>query len=319
MRVLWDALQTSLLIIATVSNQTVYVVAFAQDNSNSLNDEAEAPTIKAAGLTDSVDSTKYLFNQANENLALDSGDIPAIPFLPSLSGSGEMNYGSNVLDDIIRQIWRHPFDTQLQPKPNCKKRKIAWRNGGPFKTFAFCCLKGPPRPTGPRVHLNNPRLPYRRRRCFLWEPTERCTPDTINCCFCADDRRNGFECEKYYTDEGELAPVSPKRDLKSMLGMQQDDAPNEPTSAFPPAEMDGHYSIAMDIGAGGKRPGRPRGYRKEWTCEPEFQMSQGVVPHNVKIDPLDERIVPWQDYDEKDEDDGDTYEDLIPPHDWPFK
>lgn len=99
--------------------------------------------------------------------------------------------------------------------------------------------------------------------------------------------------------------------------MQQDDAPNEPTSAFPPAETDRDYGLAMDIGAGGGRPGRPRGYRKEWTCEPVFQKSQGVVPHNVKIDPLDEWTLPW-DYDVNDENDGDTYEDLIPPANWPY-
>lgn len=167
MRHLWIFLLRFLLIIATLFGQTFDVVAFAQDNSNSLYDEAEAPTIQAADLTSSVDSTKPTFKQANENLALNPGDIPAVPFLPGLSGSGEMNYGPNVLDDIIRQIWRHPFDTQNQPKPDCKKRNIAWRGGGPFKTFAFCCLKGPPLPTGPRAQLDNPRLPYRRRRCFL--------------------------------------------------------------------------------------------------------------------------------------------------------
>lgn len=108
--------------------------------------------------------------------------------------------------------------------------------------------------------------------------------------------------------------------------MPQDDALNEPTVPFlPPAETDEDYRLAMDLGGGGggpdetpKRRGRVH-RRKEWTCEPEFQVNQGVTPHNVKIDPLNEWDLPWQDYDPSDENDGDDYSDLQLPPGWPHE
>ena len=138
-------------------------------------------------------------------------------------------------------------------------------------------------------------------------------------------RRNGFECEEYYTAEGEPAPHRPKRDLKSVSSVQHDDPLNERTFSFPPAETNPDYSLAMDLGGGGpdetlEQHGPGRGHRrKEWTCEPDFQTSQGVTPHNVKVDPMDEWNLPWQDYDPRDEHDGDDYSDLQLPPGWPHQ
>lgn len=161
------ALLAFVTVFTTFFHQAFDVVAFGLDSSNDLDDETTIPTIETEDLTNSVGFTKLPFNQWNENLAFTPDDIPALPFLPGLSGSENMNYGPIKVEEIIREIWRHPFDTQNQPKPECKKRKIPWRGGGPFKTFAFCCLQGPPKPTGPRAQQNNPRLPYRRRKCYL--------------------------------------------------------------------------------------------------------------------------------------------------------
>lgn len=167
MKFLLIALLWGFLIITTFFHKTFNVAAFDQDDSNDFNDDNTIPTIETEDSTNSVGFTKIPFNQLNDNLAFDPGDIPALPFLPSLSGSENMNYGPNKVEEIIRDIWRHPFDTQNQRKPECKKREIPWRGGGPFQTFAFCCLLGPPQPTGPRANLDNPRLPYRRRKCYL--------------------------------------------------------------------------------------------------------------------------------------------------------
>lgn len=127
-------------------------------------------------------------------------------------------------------------------------------------------------------------------------------------------RRNGFECEEYYTAEGHPAPRRPKRDLNSASSAQHD----ERTFSVPPAETNPDYSLAMDLGGGPDET--PRGHRrKEWTCEPDFQTSQGVTPHNVKVDPMDEWNLPWQDYDPRDEHDGDDYSDLQLPPGWPHQ
>lgn len=163
--------------VTTFFHQTFHVVAFGQDNPKDLNDQTSIPTIETENLANSVGFTKIPYNHLNENLALNPGDIPAFPFLPSLSGSENMDYGPNKVEDIIREIWSHPFDTQNQGKPECKKRKLPWRGGGPFQTFAFCCLKGPPQPTGPRAQQENPRLPYRRRKCYI------CTLLSLFLCF----------------------------------------------------------------------------------------------------------------------------------------
>lgn len=136
---------------------------------------------------------------------------------------------------------------------------------------------------------------------------------------CCRKRRNGFECERYYTDEGEPAAVSPKRDLNSLLSMQQDDALNGPTLAFPPAETDQDQGLAMVLGEGPDKKPRKLRRRKEWVCEPDFQMSQGVVPHNIKVDPLKEWELPYQEYDPSDEDDRDDYSDLQLPPGWPHQ
>lgn len=167
MRLLLIALLWVFLITTTFFHKTYNVAALDQDDSNDFNDDTTIPTTETQDLTNSVGFTNIPFNQLNENLAFNPGDIPAVPFLPSLSGSENMNYGPNKVEEIIRDIWRHPFDTQNQRKPECKKREIPWRGGGPFPTFAFCCLLGPPQPTGPRANLYNPRLPYRRRKCYL--------------------------------------------------------------------------------------------------------------------------------------------------------
>lgn len=156
-----------LIIITTFFHKTFDVVAFGQDNSKDPNDEATIPTSGTEDLSNSVGFTTIPFNQLNGNLAFTPDDVRALPFLPSLSGSENMNYGPSKVEEIIRQIWRHPFDTQNQPKPDCKSREIEWRGGGPFKMFAFCCLQGAPQSTGPRAQQNLPRLPYRRRKCYL--------------------------------------------------------------------------------------------------------------------------------------------------------
>lgn len=113
-----------------------------------------------------------------------------------------------------------------------------------------------------------------------------------------------------------------------MPSTQPDNALDEPTLGFTPAETDGDNLLVMEQGGGGpdQQPAKPRGgrgrvhHRKEWTCEPDFQMSQGVTPHNVQIDPLDEWNLPWQPYDPKDEIefDKEDYSDLIPPPNWPY-
>ena len=104
----------------------------------------------------------------SKSLALDTGDIPTIPFLPFIGGSGEMNYGPNILQQI-QQMWQHPFDVHNQLEPECKQRKIP--SGDPSgteilaKMFAMCC--GPvPGPTGPGS-TNRLRVPWRRTGCSL--------------------------------------------------------------------------------------------------------------------------------------------------------
>lgn len=105
-----------------------------------------------------------------------------------------------------------------------------------------------------------------------------------------------------------------------MQPQQGDALLNEPMSAFPagPETGGGDNRVAMDLGNGpDKKPKKGSRRRKEWTCEPDFQKSQGVVPHNIKFDPLNEWDLEWQDYDPRDEVDGDTYSDLILPSWWP--
>ena len=167
MRHLLIALRGFLLIIAIFFHKTCNVVAVGQDGSKDSNAEPPLPTTETDDSITSAGFTDVPVSQSNENLALTPDDLPALPFLPSLSGSENMNYGPNPLEEIIRDISHPPFDAKSQRKPECKKREIPWRGGGPFPMFAFCCLQGPPRPTGPRVNQENPRLPYRRRRCYV--------------------------------------------------------------------------------------------------------------------------------------------------------
>lgn len=87
------ALLCYLIIITTFFHTSFDVVAFGEDNSKDLNDETTRPTIETEDLTNSDGFTKIPFNQLNQNLALDPGDIPALPFLPSFSDSEDMNYG----------------------------------------------------------------------------------------------------------------------------------------------------------------------------------------------------------------------------------
>lgn len=137
-----------------------------------------------------------------------------------------------------------------------------------------------------------------------------------NCC---SQRRVGFECVQYYTDEGVPDPAQRKRDAISMTRRQDDIAANEPFPAVdrneptievanilpsPPATAE----VAMELG--GTRDDKPQkaSKRAEWTCSPEFEVSQGGRPRGRPPD--------FQPYSELDENDGDTYDDLTVPDGW---
>lgn len=162
------------------------------------------------------DQSNPLEPPQSKDLALDSGDIPSIPFLGS-PGSGQMNYGPNILEQL-QQLWQHPFDVHKQPEPDCKPRKIPWGVDKVFKMFAMCC--GPaPANTG-SASMDRVRVSWRRKDCYLckyfnkdhvlfivmilifdnepvanrmgfssWvgSPTEQCTPQSIHCCFCKNE------------------------------------------------------------------------------------------------------------------------------------
>ncbi|MCJ1461876.1 hypothetical protein MMC07_000475 [Pseudocyphellaria aurata] len=260
-------------------------------------------------------------------VALDFDDLPAIPFMGN-HGGGEMNYGPNILEQF-RQFWQHPFDVKKQPKPECKPRKIPWGGDKIFTMFAMCC--GPvPTNTGPGSR-DRLRVPWRRKDCYLWEPTEKCTPGSIYCCFCKNERRVGFECVQYYTDEGIPASAPRKRDAVSMTRRQDDIAanepfpavdPNEPTSEIanllppPPATAD----TAMELGpTNDDKPGTGKGRSgpAAWTCTPEFERSQGGNPRNRDLNRIDDMSPPrYEPYRKSDETDGDLYDDLTVPDDW---
>lgn len=113
----------------------------------------------------SNDQSSPLEPSGPENVALDTDDLPSIPKLPFSGGSGEMNYGPNMIEQIQQQ-WQHMFDLDRQPEPECKPRKIpSWHETQLFKTFAMCC--GPaPKMTGPGSG-NRLRATWRRIECYL--------------------------------------------------------------------------------------------------------------------------------------------------------
>lgn len=100
------------------------------------------------------------------NVAFEPGDLPSIPWIPFLGGSGEMNYGGPNPLQQIQQMWQHPFDVNDQATPVCKPRAIPWGGADKlFKMFAMCCGP-PPLNSGPgsRERL---RVKWRRTNCFL--------------------------------------------------------------------------------------------------------------------------------------------------------
>lgn len=116
----------------------------------------------------STDQTNPLNPSDSKTLALDAGDIPTIPSIPFIGGSGDMNYGPNIFQQI-QQMWQHPFDVHTQPEPQCKPRKIPsgdqWGTEILSKMFAMCC--GPvPKMTGPGSS-NRLRVKWRRTECYI--------------------------------------------------------------------------------------------------------------------------------------------------------
>lgn len=142
-------------------------------------------------------------------------------------------------------------------------------------------------------------------------------------------RKIGYECIKYYTDQGQPAdtvpdPAHPKRDAIPMTRRQDDIAANEPFSAVDPSELsieatgllplppataeeDNLGNIAMELSGASEMPsikGGGRGGPAEWSCLPEFERSQGGTPRGPKS-----RKKPPPET----EDDTDDYSDLVVP------
>lgn len=111
----------------------------------------------------SDDQSNPLEPSDSKNLALEPGDMPIPLNLPSI-GSGEMDYGPNILQQI-QQLWQHPFDVHKQPEPECKPRKIPWGEDKLLKMFAMCCGKAPGN-RGPGSS-NRLRASWRRTNCYL--------------------------------------------------------------------------------------------------------------------------------------------------------
>ena len=111
------------------------------------------------------DQSNPLQPSDSKSLALEPGDLPAIP-IPFIGGSGEMNYGGPNILEKIQQMWQPSFDVKKQPEPDCKPRMIP--SGDPSGAeilaamFAMCC--GPaPNARG----TNRLRLEWRRKGCTL--------------------------------------------------------------------------------------------------------------------------------------------------------
>lgn len=147
-------------------------VARGQKDSNKPNDQnqlLESPDSRDLALdpsdmlypTKSDDQNQALEYSDSQTVALDPGDLPFVPFSGfKLPGSGEMNYGPNIIEQI-QQLWNRPFDVHNQPEPVCKSRKIPW--GGPFKMYALCC-QSIPKNGGSRKKY---RMEGRRNQCSL--------------------------------------------------------------------------------------------------------------------------------------------------------
>lgn len=100
-----------------------------------------------------------------QNLALlDNSDVPLI-FNFHFGGSGEMNYGPNLLEKVFPS--KSPLRFDPQKKPQCKPRNLP--HGGPFKMFAFCCQTAAAGIKGPNSALRT-RIQYRRRDCTICRP-----------------------------------------------------------------------------------------------------------------------------------------------------
>ncbi|MCJ1430103.1 hypothetical protein MMC29_008018, partial [Sticta canariensis] len=255
----------------------------------------------------SNDQSNPLEPSDSKTLALDSGDIPTLPSIPFFGGSGEMNYGPNIIQQI-QQLWQHPFDVHKQPEPQCKPREIP--TGDPSgtkmlaKMFAMCC--GPvPKTTGPG---SNNRL----------------------------RRKVGFECLQYYTDQASPNPGRLKRDAIPMTRRQDGiDAngalstvdQNDPMSVIAntlPGEEDNSRGVAMELG--GTSPpkkhnsGRGGSKKADWSCTGEYERRMGGTPRvkqppapSVQDDMEPPPYEPWSPADE----DEDDYSDLVVPNNWP--
>ena len=160
---------------------------------------------------------------------------------------------------------------------------------------------------------------------------------------CRSQRRIGYECVKYYTDQGVPAdpsvnPPRLKRDATPMTRRQDDTTTNDPFSAVdqnepmieaagilpsPSVTVEENNSqyTAMDLGETAEdkpKEGRGRGGRADWTCSPEFERFHGGTPRdrqrpNAEVDNMEPPE--YEPHSQSDEEDPDNYSDLTVPDD----
>lgn len=113
-----------------------------------------APDIHSTDVkTSLVSSPEYQGNLLQQNdpqtLALDGDGTNVVPFLPK-GGSGEMNYGTNPIDQIQQGVqniedsfqgWLDDSKWKNQKEPQCADREIPFKPGKKLQMWAFCCQK----------------------------------------------------------------------------------------------------------------------------------------------------------------------------------
>lgn len=113
----------------------------------------------------SNDQSNPLKPSDSKNLALDPGDLPSLPSIPFLGGSGEMDYGGPNPLQQLQQLWHNAVDEHKPPEPKCKERTIPWGGNNLLKMFAMCC-GAVPKNTGPGSR-DRLRVGWRRINCYL--------------------------------------------------------------------------------------------------------------------------------------------------------
>lgn len=111
-------------------------------------------------LAASSDQHNPTVSNDSQDLALDNDGLPIIPQINIFKGSGEMDYGTNPIEQFIHQNWH----THELPKPECEARTIPWGGDKPLPMFAFCCGKVP-LAKGPN-NQNQKRRSGRRKDCY---------------------------------------------------------------------------------------------------------------------------------------------------------